>query len=188
MEPYDLLILLVKILDGFRIGYNVIGSMATIAYGESRYTHDIDVVVDLHREQVEAFCAAFPAPDFDVSREAARDAILHHRMFNIIHIPSGLKIDVFIPADDEFERSRWIRGRAVRVREGLEFHFASPEDVIVRKLQYYQEGGSEKHLRDIAGVLKVQGDRIDRPYIAGWAERLGVAEIWEQILQRLNEP
>jgi hypothetical protein len=74
-----------------------------------------------------------------------------------------------------------------RVGEGLEFRFSSPEDVILKKLEFYREGGSEKHLRDIAGVLKVQGDKIDRRYIAGWASRLGVADIWEEIFRRLDQ-
>jgi hypothetical protein len=69
----------------------------------------------------------------------------------------------------------------------LELRFASPEDVIVSKLEFYQEGGSDKHLRDIAGVLQIQGDKIDRGYIAEWAGRLGVAEIWELVVTRVDK-
>ena len=187
MGPSDLLILLAKTVDGLQIGYRVTGSMASIAYGEPRFTNDIDVVVDLRPDQVESFCAAFPAPDFYVSRDAAREAILHHRMFNVIHTASGLKIDIIIPAENELERTRRKRGKFMEVREGLEFRFASPEDVIVSKLEFYQEGGSEKHLRDIAGMLQIQGDKIDRAYIADWAGRLGVAEIWELVVQRVDK-
>jgi len=64
--------------------------------------------------------------------------------------------------------------------------FASPEDVILKKMEYYKEGGSEKHLRDITGILKISGEKIDRPYIVSWAERMGVIEIWEAILRRLK--
>ena len=63
---------------------------------------------------------------------------------------------------------------------------ARPEDVIVGKMVYYQEGGSEKHLRDITGILMVSGDDVDREYVAGWAERLGLAEVWAAILHRLE--
>lgn len=187
MVPSDLLILLAKTADALRIGYRVTGSIASIAYGESRFTNDVDVVVDLRPDQVESFCAAFPAPDFYVSRDAASEAILHHRMFNVIHPASGLKMDIIIPAENELERSRRKRGRLMEVREGLEFCFASPEDVIVSKLEFYQEGGSEKHVRDIAGMLQIQGDKIDRGYIAMWAGRLGVAEIWELVVKRVDE-
>ena len=186
MEPYDLLILLAKTLDVLQIDYRVTGSMASIAYGEPRYTNDIDVVVDLRLEQVEAFLAEFPVPRFYVSQDAARDAVKDHRMFNVIHPASGLKMDIIVPAETEFERSRRKRERFVQVGDGLEFRFASPEDVIVKKLEFYNEGGSEKHLGHIAGVLQIQGDKIDRGYIAEWAKRLGVAEIWELVRQRVD--
>ncbi len=64
---------------------------------------------------------------------------------------------------------------------------ASPEDVIISKMRYYQEGGSEKHLRDITGVLRVQGDRIDRDYIAQWVDRFRVLEVWQAILLRIQK-
>jgi hypothetical protein len=62
--------------------------------------------------------------------------------------------------------------------------FASAEDVIIRKMQYFQQGGSDKHVRDIAGVLKIRGDRLDRHYIAEWADRLALRDVWELILTR----
>jgi hypothetical protein len=64
---------------------------------------------------------------------------------------------------------------------------ASPEDVIIGKMLYYREGGSEKHLRDITGILKVSGDQVDRAYVARWAAELGVTEIWQAVLRRLGE-
>jgi len=60
--------------------------------------------------------------------------------------------------------------------------------VILKKLEYFREGGSEKHVRDIIGVLKVQAERIDREYIAAWASRLGLAETWQDVLQRIENP
>jgi hypothetical protein len=186
MEPLDLLRLLVGALDQLGLDYLVTGSMATIAYGEPRLTNDLDVVVALPIEQVEAFCAAFPEDDFYLSRDAVREAVLHRRQFNIIHFASGLKIDVIVPKADEFEQSHRQRGRSLPVGPDWQARFASPEDVILRKLQYYQSGGSEKHLRDIAGVLKIQGSRLDLGYLAEWAARLGVAETWRDLLERIT--
>jgi hypothetical protein len=186
MEPLDLLRLLVGALDQLGLDYLVTGSMATIAYGEPRLTNDLDVVVALPIEQVEAFCAAFPEDDFYLSRDAVREAVLHRRQFNIIHFASGLKIDVIVPKADDFEQSRSQRGRSLPVGPDWQARFASPEDVILRKLQYYQSGGSEKHLRDIAGVLKIQGSRLDLGYLAEWAARLGVAETWRDLLERIT--
>ena len=71
---------------------------------------------------------------------------------------------------------------------GFDAWFASPEDVILKKLEYFREGGSEKHIGDIAGILKVQQERIDRDYIAASARRLGLEEIWLDVLQRLESP
>ncbi|MEI6326334.1 MAG: hypothetical protein WCO91_12845, partial [Gemmataceae bacterium] len=65
--------------------------------------------------------------------------------------------------------------------------FASPEDVILKKLQYYQLGGSEKHLRDIASMLLIRGEAIDRAYIVEWAAKLGVTSEWELVRQRVDE-
>ena len=112
---------------------------STISSGEPDFTHDIDVVVDLRPEQVEAFCAAFPKSEFYVSPIAAREAIEYHRMFNVIHPASGLKVDVIVPPDTELERSRRMRARMQRVGGGLEFRFSSPEDVILKKLEFYRQ-------------------------------------------------
>jgi hypothetical protein len=185
MEPFDLLRILVSTLDRLDIDYLVTGSMATISYGEPRLTNDLDVVIALPMEKVEAFCAAFPEEDFYVSPDAAREAVFHRRQFNIIHFASGLKIDVIIPKADEFEQSRQKRARSLAVGRDWEARFASPEDVILRKIQYYQMGGSDKHLRDIAGVIKIQGSHLDLAYLTEWAERLGVAEHWRAIRERV---
>jgi hypothetical protein len=186
MGPSELLRRLAETLEGLNIPYLVTGSMATIAYGEPRFTNDIDVVVALRTEQVDAFCAAFPDPDFYCPRDAVIQAVRQRFQFNILHPESGLKIDVIVSTDTEFDRSRM--KRAVRVPGGTDFAawFASPEDVIIKKLQYYHEGGSEKHIRDIIGVLKVQGDRVDRAYITDWVARLKLADQWQLILSRLT--
>jgi hypothetical protein len=175
-------------LERLQIPYLVTGSMATIAYGEPRFTNDIDVVVALSLDQVDAFCAAFPETEYYCSREAVVLAIKQRFQFNIIHFESGLKIDVIIPDDSEFNRSRLARG--VRLSGGADFQawFTSPEDVIIKKLEFYREGGSEKHLRDIAGVLKVLAERVDRGYITTWAVRLGLEDLWRDVIQRVDTP
>ena len=83
------------------------------------------------------------------------------------------------------QRSRF--GRTVRARPApdLEATFAAPEDVIVKKLEYYAAGGSEKHLRDITGILKTSGERVDRDYVTRWAAQLGIAQVWEAVLARI---
>jgi hypothetical protein len=186
MEPSDLLRLVAHKLEELGIPYLVTGSTATIAYGEPRLTNDIDVVADLRPGQVDAFCAAFPGPEFYCPRDYVADAVRKKFQFNVLHPESGLKIDVIIATDSDFDRARL--SRAVRLQEGPDFAawFASPEDVIVKKLEYYREGGSEKHIRDILGVLKIRGDRVDRAYIAEWASRLGLTTEWDLVQARLS--
>lgn len=89
-----------------------------------------------------------------------------------------------IPGGGAFDRSRFLRGRRVRPGPSYEATFASPEDVILKKLVFYREGGSEKHLRDVAGVLKISGGDLDRSYLDEWAERLEVADVWRVVLEK----
>ncbi len=184
MGPSDLLRRVVDVLERLDIPYLVTGSMATIAYGEPRFTNDIDIVVDLPTEKVNDFCESFPSSEFYYSKVAVQQAVEQHLQFNIIHPQSGLKVDVIIPAKDAFDLSRL--GRGIRVAGGSDFSawFASPEDVILKKLEYFQLGGSEKHLRDIAGVLKIRGNTIDREYLANWVQQLGLTREWDAVLKR----
>ena len=188
MTQDELLRRVVETLERLHLPYLVTGSIATILYGEPRFTNDIDVVVQLPVEAVEAFTAAFPEGEFYLDAERIRSAIAHRGQFNVIHPASGLKVDVMIPAMDAFDRSRFARARRVHPAEGLAAEFAAPEDVIVKKLQYYAAGGSEKHLRDIAGVVRISAADVDRDYVAGWAERLGVLDIWNGFSNRSRAP
>lgn len=184
MEPSELLERLVRALEELGLRYLVTGSTATIFYGEPRFTADIDVVVDLPPERVADLVAAFGGEEFYLDPESVRIALARHGQFNIIHPASGLKVDVVIPEGGAFDRSRFLRGRRVRPDPSYEATFASPEDVILKKLAYYRDGGSEKHLRDIAGVLNISGEELDRDYLDEWAERLDVADVWQAVLEK----
>lgn len=188
MEQYDLRAYLISTLERLRLEYFITGSVAAAFYGEPRFTNDIDVVVSLTEESVIQFCSQFPSADFYLSQEAARQAVRDCTQFNIIHPESGLKVDVIIPSNSAFNRSRLSRKQRVPADESHEAFFAAPEDVIIKKMQYYQEGGSEKHIRDITGILKLSSDRIDVGYIQKWAERLGLTNIWDTILNKIKPP
>ncbi len=187
MEQSELLRYLVATLERLGMPYLVTGSVATIFYGEPRFTNDIDVVVALPADRIAEFCGAFPLPEYYLSEDDVRAAVGERSQFNIIHPTSGLKVDVLIPHDSAFDRTRFARATRVKPAADYEASFASPEDVIIKKMEYYREGGSDKHLRDIAGVLKVSGDTLDRDYVRDWASRLGLAEVWESVLQRVQE-
>jgi hypothetical protein len=180
--------LLRRVKDVFerqRIFYFVTGSIASISYGEPRTTNDIDVVVAIQESQVRAICDAFPSPEFYVSEEAARDAVRTHFQFNILHPATGLKVDVIILGDTEFDRTMVKRVHQLQLADDLLVTMIAPEDVVLNKLLFYREGGSDKHLRDVAGVMRVHG--VNRQYIAEWANRLGVNDIWEAVVAREKE-
>ena len=186
MEQSDLLRFAVTALERLAVPYLITGSTATIAFGEPRFTNDIDIVVDLRPQHVARFCQSFPAPEFYSSEPAIRDAMKNATQFNVLHPATGLKIDFMVYQDTAFDRSRFKRGLRIKPAADYDAMFAAPEDVIIKKMEYYKMGGSEKHLRDITGVLRVSGDRIDHAYVSDWTERLGLEEIWNAILARIR--
>lgn len=185
MEAFTVLRDVTQKLDRLGFPYFVTGSMVTILFGEPRLTSDIDVVVALPLNGVSAFCRAFLQPEYYLDEQTISQAVTAHTQFNIIHPASGLKIDVIVPPDTPFNRGRFARSSRVPAGNDFDAPFASVEDVIIKKMEYYREGGSEKHLRDITGILKTQTEMVDRPYVQVWAARLGLEEIWQSIVNRM---
>jgi hypothetical protein len=165
----------------------LVGSFASIAYGEPRLTQDIDIVIDLNMTQVPAFCKLFASDDFYFSQDSVIQAVRSRFQFNVLHTSSGNKIDFILPRSDAWGQEQLKQRRHVPILPDLTGYAARPEDVILGKMWYYSEGGSEKHLRDIAGMLKVSGDSIDREVIVRWAEQLKLTQVWQAVLARLTE-
>lgn len=153
-------------------------------YGEPRTTIDLDVVVALPPSRAEAFCSEFPATDFYVDPETVKQATLHRTTFNILHSASGYKIDVMLTDRSEYNEARLKRVRLLTNNDGLRVVYASPEDVIIKKMEFYKIGRSDKHIRDIAGILKVNGPHIDREYIERWARKFNVMDVWQLATDR----
>ncbi len=184
IEPNELLRHVAGVLDAMQLRYFVTGSTATIFYGEPRFTNDIDIVVDLGEPAIVEFCRRFPQEDFYLSESAVREAVLHKAFFNIIHPASGLKVDVIVPESTPFNESRFARARWIQAEEDLKVCFASPEDAIIKKMEFYRLGGSEKHLRDITGVLAISRDQLDLAYVDRWVREMGMADLWIAIQER----
>ena len=186
VELTELLRQVTEILERLNIRYAVVGSVASSYYGDARLTNDIDIVADITEANVIPLMNAFPSDDFYLSDVAMREAIQQRSQFNIIHPDSGLKVDIIVP--DVKDPAQLARRRKVRPSaDASDIYLAAPEEVILKKMVFFQEGGSEKHLRDIAGVLRVSGDDVDRAYIAEQADTLGLTAIWQQILGRLSD-
>lgn len=184
MTQAELLRYVAGVLENLGITYMIGGSQASVYYGELRFTQDIDLVTDLKPEHVPALVDRFPADEFYVSAEAAREAVETRGQFNIIHPESGLKIDVFVNKDTDYDRLRLDRRQRLPLVPGREAYFARPEDIILYKMLYFREGQSDVHVRDILGILRVSGPEIDTAYVAEWSGRLGLNAIWDAVLKR----
>ena len=187
MDQADLLRHAIGILESQGLTYMLVGSYASAIYGEPRFTHDIDIVIHMPADAAGRLCAAFPPPEFYVSQAAAREAILYGGQFNVIHPGSGNKIDFMIPRKDAWGQSQLSRRIRRPILPDLEGFVAAPEDVIIGKLWYYDDGGSEKHLRDIAAMLQTSADHIDTEYVEKWAKQLHFLEHWRLVVERVRE-
>lgn len=191
MEQIELIRCAVTALDGLGIPYAIVGSWGSGMYGEPRFTRDIDIVLDLEASLVTEFCKMFPQGEFYLSESAVRHAVRSHFQFNLIHPASGNKIDFILPRPESWTGSQLLRRRKITLRGGeaaFEVSVAAPEDLILGKLWYFAEGGGDRHLRDIAGILRVTGDGVDRAFVTQWATKLGYLDIWQQIIAKVDGP
>jgi len=183
MHEAELSLLFVRPLNQLGVRYIVSGSVAAILYGEPRLTHDVDFVVFLKHEDIRRLPEVFPSPAFYVppadviAAEVAREQRGH---FNVIHSDTGFKADFYTAGRDELHAWAFRKTRRMEYR-GEPVVVAPPEYVIVRKLEYYREGGSEKHLRDIRSMLAVSADQLDRVALDEWIRRRGLEPEWNQV-------
>lgn len=181
MNQNDVLRTCVQLLDQARVPYMVTGSVASAYYGEGRSTLDTDIVIDAEWPAVRQFVESLPA-EFYASEDAAREAVEQRRMFNIIHAPTSYKVDLIVRKDRPFSRVEFERRRPA-VLEDVPATVASPEDVILAKLEWASKGDSERQLRDAANVAVAQHPNLEYGYMRQWAEELGLEDLFERILE-----
>lgn len=180
MTDASLVSLFVRPLNRLRIPYMVTGGVASVVYGEPRFTRDIDLVVALQPADARRFAGAWPPGAFYmppievIEAESARPA---HGHFNILHHDTTMRADVYLPGDEAL--NAWAFARVVlRQVDADEVALAPIEYVILNKLRYFRSGGSDRHLRDIRQMLRVSEDLVDRGELERWARRLGVEAEW----------
>ncbi len=184
----NLVLLFVSPLERAGMRYAVTGSVASSAYGEARLSNDVDIVVDVEPSNATAFEACFPSTDFYCPPEEviAVEARRSHRgHFNVIHHDSGFKADIYPKGSDTIQEWALTSARRLDV-DGTAISIAPPEYVIVRKLEYYREGGSHKHVDDIANIVRTQGELVDSALIEKYAARLGLVEDWRALLAQVT--
>jgi hypothetical protein len=187
VEQLKLIQLLVDKIGTLGIRYFITGSIASSYYGIPRYTHDIDVVVAISKQDAEEIVRLFSGEGY-ISQEGIRDALSGTGMFNFIHAETGLKVDFWIDLGEPFTKSCFARARQVELSEGFWVMMASPEDVLLHKVYWDHLMPSERQLRDAQGILSVLGEKLDVAYIEKWAKDLGIKDRIQRLLAEPKLP
>ena len=180
----------IDVLDHCGIRYTIGGSLASSFSGEPRASIDVDIVVDLADDRVDAFVAAL-GEEFYADAASIRRAVRSRSNVNLIHHASGVKVDLFIAGSSlelrQLERRRhaqvgWTPDRFV--------YMHSPEDILLQKLDWFRSGGmvSDRQWRDVLSILIVQGNRLDEAYLRSVAAECGLIDLLERAQGEATNP
>lgn len=181
-QPGVLLATIVTALDAAGIPHMIVGSFASTFHGEPRTTQDIDLVIDPTEPQLEQLLAALDSERFYVDPDVAHDALRRRTMFNVIEIATAWKLDLVIRKARAFSIEEMRRREAVTVL-GIAVKIATAEDVIVAKLEWAKASGSDRQLEDVAGILRVRAEGLDRAYVERWIDDLQLEAQWQRALE-----
>jgi hypothetical protein len=188
--PLEVALLATRALERLEIPYVIGGSVASALHGEPRGTLDVDLALRLRESQVDALHAAL-VPEFHVDRSALIDCVRTGLPCNAIHRKHHVKLDLYVRPDAGIHAEE--RRRAVRMRltgaPGSEANVASAEDTVLQKLLWYRKGGevSDRQWRDVLGILKARGSRLERGHLREWGVALGVQDLLARALQEAGE-
>lgn len=171
--------------ESLEIPYLIGGSLASSLHGIPRATQDVDVVAEIRGRHVSPLVSALE-DEFYVDQEMIRSAISRRSSFNVIHLTSMFKVDVFVLGDDVFFEEEMKRRRQYEVSSDppRTLVVASPEDVLLHKLYWFRQSNeaSDRQWRDVRGIVKVQGEQLDEKYLSRMAVHLNVEELLDRAL------
>ena len=184
-EPIEVTLMVTDIFEKLSVPYLIGGSLASTLYGMVRSTQDSDIVAEMRIEHRQPFVSALQ-DEFYVDDEMIAESIQRHSSFNIIHRETMFKVDVFIPHPRAYLKSQLARAQRqfFTFETEVSAKFASPEDTILSKLEWYRLGGevSERQWRDVLSVLKTRSEQLDIAYMHKWAKELKVEDLLERAL------
>lgn len=178
-DLWPALLPVVETLEDLGVPYHVGGSIASSFTGIARATQDADLVADLQPPHAAPFARSLEGRYY-ADAERIAHAIRRRTSFNVIHLETMYKVDVFVSKDTPFARENMARRIALEIPGlGRSLYLASPEDIVLHKLLWYADAGgvSDRQWYDLQGVLRLQGRKLDLDYLQGWADRLGVADL-----------
>ncbi len=189
MKNPDLLLAIKPVVNAFEqlsIPYYIGGSIASSVYGIARATMDVDIIADLSLDQTPSLVRLL-RDQYYVEESMINNAITHVSSFNLIHLETMMKVDVFVQKRDAYHQAalaRKVEDRLAEDDRDSVFYLSSPEDIILSKLSWYEAGGkvSERQWLDVLGVMKVQSDSLDQAYLAKWADTLGMSHLLRRAL------
>ena len=175
---------LITVFTALRIPYRIVGSVASSTQGMLRATLNVDLVVQLEHSHISHLVSRLGS-DYYADPEGMEEALARGSSFNLIHLETMIKLDLFPLGQREFDRVSFARVQTLELGGGFSVNFKPPEDVILGKLEWFEAGdrSSERQWRDIAGLLKVQGERLDLEYMHHWARVLNLTELLEQAIR-----
>jgi len=185
-EPVEVTLRVTTVLENLSIPYLIGGSLASALYGMVRTTQDADIVAEMRLAHLSPFVAALQ-DEFYLDEELIATALQRNTSFNIIHRATMFKVDIFTPRSRPFLQSQLARAQrqTFTFETEVSAKFASPEDPILAKLEWYRLGGevSERQWRDILGVLKTRAGELDLGYLERWADELELTDLLERAQQ-----
>jgi hypothetical protein len=184
-EPIGVTLLVSAVLERLGVDYLVGGSLASSLHGIPRATLDVDIVADLRMAHVKPLVAALEN-EFFIDADMVTEAVRRRATFNVLHLATMFKVDVFVVGDDDLLAAELSRKQRVRVVDSppSDLNLATAEDMVLQKLIWYREGGSisDRQWGDVLGILRTQGERLDREYLDRWATRKGLDELLARAL------
>ena len=185
-EPVEVTLRVTGAFEKLGVPYLIGGSLASTLHGMVRTTQDSDVIAEMRPEHLQPFVLALQ-DEFYIDEEMIAESIKHNSSFNIIHRETMFKVDVFIPRPRPFLQAQLARAQrqTFSFETKISAKFASPEDTILSKLEWYRMGGevSDRQWRDILGVLKTRAGELDLAYLRKWAAELHVSDLLERALK-----
>jgi len=190
-NPLEIALLATRELERLRIPYVIVGSAASTLHGEPRATLDVDLTVRMRASEVGPLCQAL-AQEFHLDRDSLLDGVRTGFPCNAIHRTHHVKLDIYVRPNEGIFAEELRRARRMRLTPdpGSEAYVASPEDIVLQKLVWFRKGGevSDRQWRDVLGVLKTQGVRLERAYLGEWGRELGVLDLLQRALVEAGQP